>query len=410
MRILMLTQWFDPEPTFKGLSFAKELARRGHEVEVLTGVPNYPGGRVYEGYRVRLQREIMDGIPVIRVPLYPNHDQSAFKRILNYGSFSLSAALFGAFLVKPADVMYVYHPPATVGFPAAVIGRLRSIPIVYDIQDLWPDTLAATGMVGNKTILKIVDNWCNFVYRQADRIVVLSPGFKGKLESRGVSGYKIDVIYNWCTEDQLISGKTKGELAEKFGLADKFNVIFAGTMGKAQSLDAVLDAANLVAEENPDIQFVFIGGGVEVERLKNRAAKENLRNVMFLPRMPMGEIGAVLQLADVLLVHLRDDPLFRITIPSKTQAYLAAGKPIVMGVDGDASNLIEQAGAGVSCTPESSESIAAAVITLFSLSPEERDAMGKRGNDYYKQKLSLSAGVDKFENVFRAVVKNKKVH
>lgn len=410
MRILMLTQWFDPEPTFKGLIFAKELAKRGHEVEVLTGVPNYPGGKVYEGYRVCFQREVMDGIPVMRVPLYPNHDQSAIKRILNYGSFALSAALFGAFLVKPADVMYVYHPPATVGFPAAIIGRLRNIPIVYDIQDLWPDTLAATGMVGNKTILKVVDKWCSFVYRQANRIVVLSPGFKDKLGERGVPEDKIDVIYNWCVENQLLINNINSVLAEKLGLIDKFNVIFAGTMGKAQSLDAVLDAADSVAEQSPDIQFVFIGGGVEVEHLKNRAAVENLRNVKFLSRMPMNEIGAVLQFADVLLVHLRDDPLFRITIPSKTQAYLAAGRPIVMGVDGDASSIIEQAGAGISCTPESSESIARAVIKIFLMSPEERDAMGRRGSEFYQQKLSLSAGVDKFEDLFRDVVKGKNVH
>jgi glycosyltransferase involved in cell wall biosynthesis len=413
MRILMLTQWFAPEPIFKGLPFAKELARRGHEVEVLTGFPNYPGGKVYEGYRVRFfQRENMDGIPVIRVPLYPDHGTSAVKRIANYGSFSLSAALLGALRVQPADVMYVYHPPATIGFPAALISWLRNIPIVYDIQDLWPDTLAATGMLGNKQILKMVGIWCSFVYRQASRIVVLSPGFKNALIERGIPSEKIELIYNWCDESQSpISNKyAEAEFAETLGLTKKFNVIFAGTMGKAQSLDAVLDAAALVAKKYPIIQFVFIGGGVEVERLKNRAVQENLANVKFLPRMPMSEIGAVLQLADVLLVHLKGDPLFRITIPSKTQAYLAAGKPILMGVDGDARDLVDLAGAGVSCSPENPDDIARAVIELFSLPLAEREDMGRRGSEFYRRELSIAAGVEKFEKVFQSVAQGKQAH
>ena len=192
MRILMLTQWFDPEPTFKGLAFAKELVRLGHEVEVLTGFPNYPGGELYEGYKIRLiQRENIDGISVLRVPLYPSHDGSALRRIANYVSFAFSAAFIGALLVKPADVMYVYHPPATVGFAASVIGMVRRIPFVYDIQDLWPDTLAATGMLNNPSILKLVDSGCRFIYRHAAKIVVLSPGFKEMLITRGVPAKKI---------------------------------------------------------------------------------------------------------------------------------------------------------------------------------------------------------------------------
>jgi glycosyltransferase involved in cell wall biosynthesis len=197
MRILMLTQWFDPEPTFKGLTFAKALRERGHEVEILTGFPNYPGGKVYPGYRIRpFQREVMEGIPVIRVPLYPSHDNSAIRRVANYATFALSAAAIGTAAVKPADVMYVYHPPATVAFPAMLIGSIRRIPFVYDIQDLWPDTLGATGMVNNKSLLKMVGRWCRWTYRAAARIVVLSPGFKELLVARGVPREKIEVIYN----------------------------------------------------------------------------------------------------------------------------------------------------------------------------------------------------------------------
>ncbi|MEI6501208.1 MAG: glycosyltransferase, partial [Armatimonadota bacterium] len=179
MRILFLSQWFDPEPAFKGLCFARELKRRGHEVQVLTGYPNYPGGRIYDGYRVRLlQREDMDGVPVLRVPLYPSHDRSGLRRFANYASFAASAASLGPLVVKPADVAYVYHPPGTIGWPAMVLKALRQIPFVYDIQDLWPDTVTATGMLHNPLAYRLLDGWLRFVYRQAGHITVLSPGFR----------------------------------------------------------------------------------------------------------------------------------------------------------------------------------------------------------------------------------------
>ena len=158
MRILFIIQWFQPEPTLKGLPFAQELVKLGHEVEVLTGFPNYPSGKLYPGYRIRfLQKEIIEGIPIIRVPLYPSHDTSGFRRILNYMSYAFSAALIGPWVVKKFDIAYVYHPPATVGLPAIALRFLRGLRFVYDIQDFWPDCLQATGMFKNK-----IGRKCNF--------------------------------------------------------------------------------------------------------------------------------------------------------------------------------------------------------------------------------------------------------
>lgn len=405
MRILMLTQWFDPEPTFKGLAFAKELVRLGHEVEVLTGFPNYPGGKLYDDYKVRLlQRENIDGISVIRVPLYPSHDGSALKRIANYVTFALSAAFMGSLLVKPADVMYVYHPPATVGFAASIISMVRRIPFVYDIQDLWPDTLAATGMLNNSGILGLVESGCRFIYRQAAKIVVLSPGFKEMLITRGVPANKIEVIYNWCDEKNIQRESDDNGLSEKLGFSGRFNIVFAGTMGRAQALDAVLDAAKIINRTRPKVQFVFVGGGIDVERLKTKAGEMGLSNVLFLPRMPMQEIGSVLTCADVLLVHLRNDPLFKITLPSKTQAYMAAGRPILMAVLGDAATLVEKSKAGLACIPEDPHSIAAAVEQFCSMSRQELDDMGERGRKYYETELALAVGVNKFEFVFKSII------
>lgn len=405
MRILLLTQWFNPEPNFKGLSFAKELTNLGHEVQVLTGFPNYPGGKVYRGYKIKLfQREIMDGISVFRVPLYPSHDNKIFNRIANYVSFAFSALFLGFLGIRRPDVIYVYHPPATIGLPAIFLHLLYRVPFVYDIQDLWPDTLQATGMVNNKVVIWLIKKWCQFIYSQAAKIIVLSPGFRDILNRRGVPINKIEVIYNWCDEENLQSVVRNEMLARELGMADQFNVIFAGTMGKAQSLNSVLDAARLLRDKLPKIQFVFIGGGIDVERLKKIKDGQALTNVRFLSRRPMNEIGEILSLADVLLVHLRDDPLFKITIPCKTQAYMAAGRPILMGVKGDAAILVEKARAGLRCIPEEPQDIALAVERMYYFPKTELDRMGQNGRSFYKQELSLSVGVRKFEKIFYSLI------
>jgi glycosyltransferase involved in cell wall biosynthesis len=404
MQILMLTQWFDPEPFFKGVPFAKELIKLGHKVEILTGFPNYPGGRIYDGYRIKfLKREIISGVPVMRVALYPSHDKSAIKRILNYLSFSVSATICGIFYVKPADVLYVYHPPATIGFPAIVINLLHRIPFVYDIQDLWPDTLLSTGMIDNNRALSLIDRFCKYVYSKASKIVVLSPGFKKTLIDRGVLESKVEVIYNWCDDIQIKEECIQSNLKKNLGMNGKFNVLFAGTMGKAQALDAVLDAAALVENQLPDIQFVFVGGGVDVGRLKQKTKDLNLKNVLFIPQQPISEIGKYLNLADVLLVHLKNDPLFEITIPSKTQAYMATGKPILMGVKGSAAELVKQAGSGLSCIPQNPKSIARAVEKFYNMSNKDLNEMGIAGKRFYQKELSLSNGVKRFEKIFQQV-------
>lgn len=400
VRILLLTQWFDPEPTFKGMVFARELVRQGFEVEVLTGFPNYPGGKVYPGYKIKLlQRENIDGVQVTRVPLYPNHDQSAIKRVLNYVSFAASSLMYGLFMARRADVIYAYHPPLTVGITASLIRLLRRIPVVYDIQDMWPDTLRATGMVNNVSALNVVAAVCQWVYRRVDHIVVLSPGFKRLLVQRGVSDAKVDVIYNWADEAALAA--PQGQLPPSFPGPEQFRIVFAGNMGKAQALDAVLDAAALLQARNSRVSFVLLGGGVEVSRLKQRAAELRLRNVVFLPPVPMAEVGTLLHAADALLVHLRKDPLFEITIPSKTQAYMAVGKPLLMAVDGDAADLVVQSGGGVVAESENANALAEAADALASMAPEALQAIGNKAQRYYQQQLALQVGVVKFGVIFK---------
>lgn len=399
IRVLLLTQWFDPEPTFKGLVFARELVCQGFEVEVVTGFPNYPGGKVYPGYNIKLlQREVIDGVQITRVPLYPNHDQSAIKRVLNYLSFAASSLLYGLFMAKRADVIYAYHPPLTVGITACLIRMFRRIPVVYDIQDMWPDTLRATGMIKNSRALNAVESVCQWIYRRVDHLVVLSPGFKRLLTQRGVPESMIEVIYNWADEAALAC--PQGKLPSNFPGSEHFRIVFAGNMGKAQALDVVLDAAALLQKRGSRVCFVMLGGGVEVVRLKQRAFQQQLRNMVFFPPVPMAEVGTLLSSADALLVHLRKDPLFEITIPSKTQAYMAVGKPLLMAVNGDAADLVLQSSGGVMAESESVEGLAAAAESLSKLAPEQLHEMGQRAKRYYREHLALKVGVARFGAIF----------
>jgi glycosyltransferase involved in cell wall biosynthesis len=402
MKILILSQWCHPEPDLKALTFARELVKKGHSVQILTGFPNYPGGKVYPGYKIKWsQREVIDGIEIIRVPLYPSHDQSGMKRILNYLSFAFSAALLGVFRVKSADVMYVYHPPATVGIPALFIKFFRRIPVVYDIQDMWPDTLVATGMINNKWILQMVSWYCSIVYRSVDRITLLSKGFKRKLVERGVDADKIEVIYNWPNPFQLPGHADRSVIA---GADKKFTILFAGTMGRAQALDKVLVAASILKQRGDNsIQFAFLGGGICLEELKAQKEQLALDNVVFLNRVSNNEVGKYLAAADALLVHLKDDALFKITIPSKTQAYLQAGKPVIMAVGGDADEMIHESRAGVCCPPEDPEQLAAAALRLSQLDPAQLEKMGKDAKAYFNDHLAIEHGVERFLKVFEEV-------
>lgn len=403
LRILFLTQWFQPEPLMKGLPFAQALAAQGHIVEVLTGFPNYPGGKVYAGYRVRLwQREEMRGIRVNRVVLYPSHDTSGLRRMLNYLSFALSCLLLGPWLVGKADVIYVYNL-VTLGPAAFWLRFLFGAKVLLDVQDLWPESVTNSGMLPGGAANRLLAAICNGVYRRADWLAVLSPGFKAVLSQRSVPPERIEVIYNWCDEVAQRPSPRDEALAESLGLNGRFNILFAGTMGVMQGLDTVLEAAQHCQQTVPQAQFVFVGGGVDRPRLQAEAARLGLSNVRFLPRQEPEAMGPLYALADALLVHLKDDPLFRITIPSKTQAYLYMGRPIIMAMQGDAAELVRQAGAGLLCPPESPEALATAVAQLAALPLEAREQMGRNGAVFYAEKLAMEIGVARFAERMRLV-------
>ncbi len=401
MKILYITQWFDPEPTPKGLYFVKELISLGHEVQVLTSIPNYPFGKFYPGYKFNFcKSEILDGVQVFRAPLFPSHDKSTFKRVITYLTFSISSFLIGISLSKKVDLIYAYHPP-NVGLVAYFLSRIRKIPYVHDVQDLWPDTFLSTSTIKRKNVLNLIDFFTRFIYKKASSIIVISPGFKKKLIERGIREDKIEIIYNWCDEKNINNLKeSKKNILPK----DKFNIVFAGNMGNAQDLKFVMKAALKLYKLNKNIRFSFIGDGVELKELKKFKIKKNIENIEFIPRVNSNEIGFYLKLADVLLVNLKDDNLFKITIPSKIQAYLFSGKPILSNVSGDAKDLVERAEAGITVSAGNTEDFVAACIRFANTEKNVLKNIGLNGKIFYEKNLSLKCGISKIDNLFRDAI------
>lgn len=403
MKILLLTQWFQPEPLFKGMPFARAFRDRGHQVEVLTGFPNYPGGKVYPGYRIQAwQQTVIEGIKVNRVALYPSHDRSGFRRILNYFSFGLSSAALGPFLIEKPDVIYVYNL-VTLGLTSSILRFFSDCPVVYDVQDLWPDSVANSGILENRFLLQALGRWCCTVYRHASHVVVLSPGMAAELVQRGVPRNRVSVVYNWCDEEHMRPMERDPSFALELGLSGSFIVMFAGTMGIMQGLDVVLKAAERLGRIESRIKFAFVGGGIERDHLRQTAKELRLANVVFLERQPPEAMGRILSLSDITLVHLKDNVLFRMTIPSKVQAYMAAGKPILLGVRGDAAGIVYAADCGKVVEPENEESIVGGVLELFAASEEERKRLGMNARRYYEDVLSMDTGVRRFEHIFEGL-------
>ena len=408
MHILLLSQWYIPEPDIKIHLLARDLAARGHQVTSITGFPNYPQGCIYPGYCQRLwQWEDIDGVRVLRVPLYPDHSRSGVKRIVNYLSFAVSASVLGPLLCGPADVMWVYHPPLTVGIPAWWIGLLHRVPFVYEIQDMWPETVTASRMMSSKHPIVWLGRLAQFVYRRAAAITVISPGFKRNLISKGVPAEKIHIIPNWADEEIYRPVPRDEGLAAGHGLAGRFNVVYGGNMGAAQGLHNVIESAALLRDLS-EVQFVFIGDGVDEDVLRQMVRERQLDNVRFLGRQPAKEMPRFFALADVLLVHLKRDPLFEITIPSKTLAYLGCGRPILGVVAGDPADVIRQAGAGVICPQENPAALARTVRELYAMPAEQREAMGRSGRQTFLANYTRRVLVERYEALLRQVAEEGK--
>lgn len=405
MKVLILSQWYPPEPMKQLSDMAETLQEFGHDVHVLTGFPNWPTGEIYDGYDLSLRQDERIGeVAVTRVPLYPDHSSVRYKRLANFSSFALSAAALGRWYVERPDVIHTIQPP-TVCAAAWVLSRCWRVPFTYEVQDMWPETLSATEMISSPRLLSIVGTYCDWAYGRAAAIRVISPGFKKNLLAKGVDPGKVRVIPNWVDTEYYKPLARDDELAGELDCVGTFNVIYAGSIGPAQGLGVLIDAAERLIDLS-DVQFLVFGDGLGYDDLRRRSALSPGR-VRFMGRYPMATMNRIYSLADVLLVHLCEDPLFKITIPHKTLTYLASGKPVLVAAEGDVADVVRESGAGFTCPPSDPAALAETVRRLRSLSSPEREGMGKLGRTAAIERFGKHRLVRELEAMLKDAVELK---
>lgn len=407
MKILFLSMHYAPEPCDSRTSrLARLMAERGHEAEALTSFPNYPFGKVYDGYRQSLrERKTLDGVHVVRVPMFPDHSMSVKRRALSYISFGASAAFLGSWSTRRPDVLWVHHPTIATSVAGYFLAKVKRVPYVLEVHDLWPETLVSTGMIKEGFVTRAILRTMKFLYARAAAVVVASPGMKRNVVGHGVDEAKVRVLLQFADEKAYQPVPRDDDFGRVNGLEGRFNVVFAGNIGTAQALDVALGAAERL-RDLPEVQFVILGDGVD--RLRLEEAARGLENVRFLGHRPNAEMPAFFAWADALLVHLKDDPLFAITIPTKTQAYLASARPILCGVAGDTADVIASANAGLVFPPDDAAALADSVRRLFAMPPEERAAMGAEGARAAAEHFGQESLAARYEELFEAVLDERR--
>ncbi len=403
MRVLIFSQYYFPEGVPKPHDLAEDLLAKGHEVFVLTGFPHYPGGKLKAGYSLApWLRETIHGVPVLRMFEIPYHSRNRFLRIINYLSFLLSAPI-GALFVPKIDVIYVWHPPLTVGIAAWIISKIKRVPFVYDVQDIWGGFVVLSGMIREGTFsVKLIRGIEKFVAKRAAKLIVQTEAGRDYFLERGIADNKIAILPNWIDEKEFGSGsKTPEEnIRREFGWADDFIVLFAGNLGIVQGLETVLNAAKEI--RNSNTRIVLMGDGTDKSRLMSLAKELDIeRRLHFVERQPVERMPALMAAADVLLVHLKKSGWSRFVVPSKTMSYLASGKPIIMAMNGAAAELIEQSRSGIVVEPENIRALADAIDAMSEAPSETLIEMGANGRRFLIDNLSKEKVVARYENLLR---------
>jgi glycosyltransferase involved in cell wall biosynthesis len=403
MKILLWSQYFYPE-NFHINSVAKALCEKNMELTILTGKPNYPEGKIVDGYkRCGIQYESFQEATVIRVPLIPRGKGSAIRLFMNYSSFILSGYWIAPFVLrrKSFDIIFVYGlSPILQALPAIFIAKLKRVPLVLWVQDLWPESLRATGFIKNEFLLSIVRYFVRFIYNKADIILIQSEGFRESVESLVKNKEKIKFFPNSSTvsEQPLSHYNERNEIA--LDIKQHFSIVFTGNLGKAQSCETILEAAELL-KGNDKIYFYLVGYGSQYQWIEETIKNKMLKNVILTGRLPLERMPKILEAASVLLVSLTDDPVLSATIPSKVQSYLAAGKPIIASLNGMAAELINDAKAGVVASARDAKALADAINKIYYMSEDERLRFGENGLAYFNSHFLLSKNIENLIDFFK---------
>ncbi len=413
MKILYVSQYFPPEmgaPAARAAELARHWARSGHQVSVLTGFPNHPTGVVPEEWRSRLRRlvynETVIDVHIYRTWLWPLPNRKAHERMRNYASFCLSAGLRGLTIPR-SDVIVATSPQLLVALAGWWLAFARQIPFVFEVRDLWPESLTAVGAGGEDSLLyHALGAIAKFLYQRADRIVVVTPAFKDHLIRKWrVPAEKIAVVENGVETD-LFSPQplaANQSLRQQLNAEGKFLVCYVGTMGMAHGLETLLDAASRLQWENPGVRFLLVGEGAEKERIKSLAHSRGLGNVVFLDQQPREKIPAFISASDACLVLLKKTDVFKTVIPTKMLEFMSCARPVILGVDGQARQIVEEAEAGIVIEPENAEALAGAIQKLAA-NPELGATFGQKGREYILQYFSRDQTAKKYIRILEPML------
>lgn len=379
MRLLVVTQYFWPE-NFRVNDLVAEFVKRGHHVTVLTGLPNYPEGKVFEQFRADpAQYSNYQGAEIIRVPMMPR-GVGGMRLMLNYLTFAVSASAVGLWKLRGRkfDAIFAYEPsPITVGLPAALLRTVKRAPLVFWVLDLWPDTLQAIGVVRSHVLLQAVGKLVGFIYKRCDLILAQSKSFIPQIQKYAAKGSRIEYFPSWAESVfQVTDVAPADEIPLKLG---SFNVMFAGNIGDAQDFPAILAAAENL-QSHTHIRWLIVGDGRMAHWVADEIKRRNLQDcVLMLGRHPVERMPSFFKQANALLVSLKDEPIFAMTIPGKLQSYLAAGIPVIAMLNGEGVEVVKSSQSGLTCAAGDHVGLADTVLTLSEMSEEERETMGRNG-------------------------------
>jgi glycosyltransferase involved in cell wall biosynthesis len=405
VRILFLSHYFPPEvnaPASRTFEHCRAWAQAGHEVAVVTCVPNHPAGKIYPGYRNGWhQRETVQGITVHRLLTFVSANEGFALRTLNYFFYLFMATVVAPFLPR-TDIVVSTSPQFFCGLAGYLVSRIKRVPWVLEIRDLWPESIVAVGAMKKSAVIRFLERLESFAYRRADHIVSVTESFQRHILGRGGSPDRLTVIKNGVDLDFFASDKGDGGLARELGIEGRFVAAYVGTHGMAHGLDTILRAAELT-RERPDIVYLLAGDGAQRENITRMRDELKLANVLILGQQPKERMPQIWALTGVSLVLLRDQPLFLSVIPSKIFESLAMKKPIILGVRGESAALVQASGGGICITPESATELAAAVLRLAD-HPEIRANLGATGRRYVETNFDRRVLAARFEALLKSIV------
>ncbi|AKN32507.1 glycoside hydrolase [Clostridium carboxidivorans P7] len=401
MKILFLTQYCPPEvgaPQNRIFEFAKQLKKFNHEVTILTAMPNYPKGEIFEGYRdKKVVLEEIDGIKIVRTSIYATKDKSFTKRLRNYLSFTFSSVLTGSKYIDKQDAIITESPPLFLGWSGYILAKRKKAKFIFNISDLWPESAVKLGVLHNKLLISLSTWLEEFCYKKAHAVTGQTKGIVDNIVNRGFDKNKVHLITNGVDTEFFKRENRDEEFRKELGVDGKFAICYAGIHGIAQGLEVIIEAADIL-REHKDIQFLFFGDGPEKQKLIDMVKEKGLNNVTFMPVQSKPKMPRIVASMDATIIPLKKLDLFKGALPSKMFESLASELPIVLAVEGEAEKLINDAQAGITVEPENSKEIAEAVLKLYK-DPELRTKLGQNGRKYVMEHYAREAIARKLEKI-----------